>query len=156
MQSSWSWLKLILRSSVDLNKSRVFLNSSAELFLVGNFVRSTVCLENPRSFVFVAMGSRKEEERNEKIIRGLMKLPPNRRCINCNGLVNGSFFFVFSLSWCYWIWFFIQFVPFCQLQFIFRFLKYVLAGNSFGGGLFSEKVTMIIEQISKFRIWKRV
>ncbi|KAL0555120.1 hypothetical protein IC582_009053 [Cucumis melo] len=32
------------------------------------------------------MGSRKEEERNERIIRGLMKLPPNRRCINCNGL----------------------------------------------------------------------
>ncbi|PRQ45804.1 putative Arf GTPase activating protein [Rosa chinensis] len=32
------------------------------------------------------MGSRKEEERNEKIIRGLMKLPPNRRCINCNHL----------------------------------------------------------------------
>ncbi|KAF5204936.1 Arf-gap domain and fg repeat-containing protein [Thalictrum thalictroides] len=32
------------------------------------------------------MSSRKEEERNEKIIRGLMKLPPNRRCINCNSL----------------------------------------------------------------------
>ncbi|KAJ9179848.1 hypothetical protein P3X46_008164 [Hevea brasiliensis] len=32
------------------------------------------------------MGSKKEEERNEKIIRGLMKLPPNRRCINCNSL----------------------------------------------------------------------
>ncbi|KAL5767751.1 hypothetical protein ACOSP7_014346 [Xanthoceras sorbifolium] len=32
------------------------------------------------------MGSRKVEERNEKIIRGLMKLPPNRRCINCNSL----------------------------------------------------------------------
>ncbi|KAL2335144.1 hypothetical protein Fmac_016357 [Flemingia macrophylla] len=32
------------------------------------------------------MGTRKEEERNEKIIRGLMKLPPNRRCINCNSL----------------------------------------------------------------------
>ncbi|XP_057507305.1 probable ADP-ribosylation factor GTPase-activating protein AGD14 isoform X2 [Actinidia eriantha] len=32
------------------------------------------------------MGSRKEEERNEKIIRGLMKLPPNRRCMNCNSL----------------------------------------------------------------------
>ncbi|XVF56759.1 hypothetical protein PTKIN_Ptkin06aG0145700 [Pterospermum kingtungense] len=32
------------------------------------------------------MGSRREEERNEKIIRGLMKLPPNRRCINCNSL----------------------------------------------------------------------
>ncbi|KAJ4767169.1 ARF GAP-like zinc finger-containing protein ZIGA4 [Rhynchospora pubera] len=30
------------------------------------------------------MSSKKEEERNEKIIRGLMKLPPNRRCINCN------------------------------------------------------------------------
>ncbi|KAK1404572.1 putative ADP-ribosylation factor GTPase-activating protein AGD14 [Heracleum sosnowskyi] len=28
----------------------------------------------------------KSEERNEKIIRGLMKLPPNRRCINCNSL----------------------------------------------------------------------
>ncbi|KAG8478787.1 hypothetical protein CXB51_028619 [Gossypium anomalum] len=32
------------------------------------------------------MGSRKDEERNEKIIRGLMKLPPNRRCINCNSV----------------------------------------------------------------------
>uniref|UniRef100_A0A2P2MNT6 Arf-GAP domain-containing protein n=2 Tax=Rhizophora mucronata TaxID=61149 RepID=A0A2P2MNT6_RHIMU len=32
------------------------------------------------------MGSRKQEEKNEKIIRGLMKLPPNRRCINCNSL----------------------------------------------------------------------
>ncbi|BFG37723.1 hypothetical protein CerSpe_239970 [Prunus speciosa] len=32
------------------------------------------------------MTTRKEEERNEKIIRGLMKLPPNRRCINCNSL----------------------------------------------------------------------
>ncbi|KAI9120275.1 hypothetical protein K1719_007308 [Acacia pycnantha] len=32
------------------------------------------------------MASRKEEERNEKIIRGLMKLPPNRRCINCNSM----------------------------------------------------------------------
>ncbi|XP_015899748.2 probable ADP-ribosylation factor GTPase-activating protein AGD14 isoform X1 [Ziziphus jujuba] len=32
------------------------------------------------------MGNRKEEERNEKIIRGLMKLPPNRKCINCNSL----------------------------------------------------------------------
>lgn len=33
------------------------------------------------------MASRiKEDERNEKIIRGLMKLPPNKRCINCNNL----------------------------------------------------------------------
>uniref|UniRef100_A0A0D9V716 Arf-GAP domain-containing protein n=2 Tax=Leersia perrieri TaxID=77586 RepID=A0A0D9V716_9ORYZ len=32
------------------------------------------------------MGSRREEERNEKIIRGLMKLPPNRKCINCNSV----------------------------------------------------------------------
>ncbi|KAJ3695048.1 hypothetical protein LUZ60_000425 [Juncus effusus] len=33
------------------------------------------------------MGSRlreKEDERNERVIRGLAKLPPNRRCINCN------------------------------------------------------------------------
>ncbi|MQL89510.1 hypothetical protein Taro_022070 [Colocasia esculenta] len=28
----------------------------------------------------------KEDERNEKIIRGLLKLPANRRCINCNSL----------------------------------------------------------------------
>ncbi|KAI8562650.1 hypothetical protein RHMOL_Rhmol03G0051000 [Rhododendron molle] len=32
------------------------------------------------------MTSKREEERNEKVIRGLMKLPPNRRCINCNSL----------------------------------------------------------------------
>ncbi|KAE8779267.1 putative ADP-ribosylation factor GTPase-activating protein AGD14 [Hordeum vulgare] len=32
------------------------------------------------------MGSRREEERNEKIIRGLMKLPPNRKCINYNSV----------------------------------------------------------------------
>lgn len=96
-QSTSSWLKLILPSCVDLKNFRsFFLNSSVQLFPLGNFVRfvcSTVCLENPRSFFdFVAMGSRKEEERNERIIRGLMKLPPNRRCINCNGLVNGNFF----------------------------------------------------------------
>nr|CAB3500969.1 unnamed protein product [Digitaria exilis] len=34
----------------------------------------------------MAGASRKEEERNERIVRGLLKLPPNRRCINCNGL----------------------------------------------------------------------
>ncbi|XP_048227677.1 probable ADP-ribosylation factor GTPase-activating protein AGD14 isoform X2 [Ricinus communis] len=28
----------------------------------------------------------KEDERNERIIRGLLKLPENRRCINCNSL----------------------------------------------------------------------
>jgi hypothetical protein len=33
------------------------------------------------------MGSRvKEEERNERAIRALLKLPGNRRCINCNSL----------------------------------------------------------------------
>ncbi|KNA15403.1 hypothetical protein SOVF_096490 [Spinacia oleracea] len=32
------------------------------------------------------MSSKRLEEKNEKIIRGLMKLPPNRRCINCNSL----------------------------------------------------------------------
>lgn len=42
------------------------------------------------------MSSKKEEERNEKVIRGLMKLPPNRRCINCNSLV----IFIFSLPLC--------------------------------------------------------
>ncbi|KAG8063558.1 hypothetical protein GUJ93_ZPchr0003g17078 [Zizania palustris] len=33
-----------------------------------------------------AVASRKEEDRNERVVRGLLKLPPNRRCINCNGL----------------------------------------------------------------------
>ncbi|KAF8034389.1 hypothetical protein BT93_C0633 [Corymbia citriodora subsp. variegata] len=28
----------------------------------------------------------KEDEKNERIIRGLLKLPENKRCINCNGL----------------------------------------------------------------------
>ncbi|XP_038977436.1 probable ADP-ribosylation factor GTPase-activating protein AGD14 isoform X1 [Phoenix dactylifera] len=32
------------------------------------------------------MSSKREEERNEKIIRGLLKLPPNRKCINCNSV----------------------------------------------------------------------
>ncbi|XP_015691294.1 probable ADP-ribosylation factor GTPase-activating protein AGD14 isoform X2 [Oryza brachyantha] len=34
----------------------------------------------------MAAASRKEEERNERVVRGLLKLPPNRRCINCNAL----------------------------------------------------------------------
>jgi hypothetical protein len=56
-------------------------------------------------FLGLEMGSRKEEEKIEKIIRGLMKLPPNRRCINCNSLVNSTLFFfsnfdfLFSLVW---------------------------------------------------------
>lgn len=34
------------------------------------------------------MASRvKEDEKNERIIRGLLKLPDNKRCINCNSLV---------------------------------------------------------------------
>ncbi|CAM0946199.1 unnamed protein product [Alopecurus aequalis] len=33
------------------------------------------------------MGSRlKEDEKNERVIRGLLKLPANKRCINCNNL----------------------------------------------------------------------
>ena len=37
------------------------------------------------------MASRlKEDEKNERIIRGLLKLEPNRRCINCNSLVRCS------------------------------------------------------------------
>ncbi|KAJ6844983.1 putative ADP-ribosylation factor GTPase-activating protein AGD14 [Iris pallida] len=31
-------------------------------------------------------GRMKEDEKNEKIIRGLLKLPQNKRCINCNNL----------------------------------------------------------------------
>ncbi|KAI3754264.1 hypothetical protein L1987_54044 [Smallanthus sonchifolius] len=38
-------------------------------------------------FDWTGMGSRlKEDERNERAIRNLLKLPENRRCINCNGL----------------------------------------------------------------------
>lgn len=41
-------------------------------------------------------GRVKEDERNERVIRGLLKLPENRRCINCNSLV------------CfYWLWVFV-------------------------------------------------
>ncbi|KAL1554878.1 putative ADP-ribosylation factor GTPase-activating protein AGD14 [Salvia divinorum] len=32
------------------------------------------------------MANRKEDEKNERIIRNLLKLPDNRRCINCNSL----------------------------------------------------------------------
>lgn len=32
------------------------------------------------------MGKSKEESRIEKMIRGLLKLPENRRCINCRSL----------------------------------------------------------------------
>lgn len=38
----------------------------------------------------------KEDEKNEKLIRGLLKLPANRRCINCNSLVR----FFFSILFC--------------------------------------------------------
>jgi hypothetical protein len=40
-----------------------------------------------RTAQVMAAASRKEEERNERVVRGLLKLPPNRRCINCNGIV---------------------------------------------------------------------
>jgi hypothetical protein len=39
------------------------------------------------------MASRvKEEEKNEKAIRALLKKEPNRRCINCNSLVRTNSF----------------------------------------------------------------
>jgi len=49
-----------------------------------------------------AMASRvKEDERHEKIIRGLLKLPANKRCINCNNLVSlSSRVLEFSLAEC--------------------------------------------------------
>lgn len=44
------------------------------------------------------MASRvKEDEKNEKIIRSLLKLPENKRCINCNSLVS----FANSYFWCF-------------------------------------------------------
>lgn len=41
------------------------------------------------------MASRKEDEKNERIIRNLLKLPDNRRCINCKSLV----ILIFSEFW---------------------------------------------------------
>jgi hypothetical protein len=41
----------------------------------------------------VEMANRvKEDEKNERIIRGLLKLAENRRCMNCNSLVCYLFF----------------------------------------------------------------
>ncbi|KAF3954393.1 hypothetical protein CMV_020251 [Castanea mollissima] len=37
-------------------------------------------------FQEVEMANRKEDEKNERIIRGLLKLTENRRCINCNSM----------------------------------------------------------------------
>lgn len=53
--------------------------------------RVPISIAVSRVFLGFKMGSRKQEEKIEKIIRGLMKLPPNRRCINCNSLVNSTF-----------------------------------------------------------------
>lgn len=51
-----------------------------------------------------AMANRvKEDEKNERIIRNLLKLADNRRCINCNSLVclpyYYFFFFFFARLW---------------------------------------------------------
>lgn len=54
------------------------------------------------------MANRKEDEKNERIIRNLLKLPDNRRCINCNSLVCSFiriflslvFLFFFPVSTC--------------------------------------------------------
>ena len=62
--------------------------------------------------VWPAMASRvKEDEKNERVIRGLLKLPANKRCINCNNLVSSplpcsssSFDFILDRCW-KWCWF---------------------------------------------------
>lgn len=41
----------------------------------------------------------KEDEKNERIIRGLLKLPENRRCINCNSLVSKLYPFCLFLAY---------------------------------------------------------
>uniref|UniRef100_A0A453NQ33 Arf-GAP domain-containing protein n=1 Tax=Aegilops tauschii subsp. strangulata TaxID=200361 RepID=A0A453NQ33_AEGTS len=47
------------------------------------------------------MASRvKEDEKNERVIRGLLKLPANKRCINCNNLVATEVSSVVSLLGC--------------------------------------------------------
>lgn len=45
------------------------------------------------------MANRKEDEKNERIIRNLLKLPDNRRCINCNSLVCLSPLCFFRFPW---------------------------------------------------------
>ncbi|KAJ6373056.1 hypothetical protein OIU76_027400 [Salix suchowensis] len=50
-------------------------------------INPSCCLVIPVHFTAGKMTKKdKEEERVEKIIRGLIKLPENRRCINCNSL----------------------------------------------------------------------
>lgn len=49
------------------------------------------------------MASRiKEDEKNERTIRSLLKLPDNRRCINCNSLV--CYLFLPSLNFLLFRW----------------------------------------------------
>ncbi|KAJ0953875.1 hypothetical protein HanRHA438_Chr00c42g0857131 [Helianthus annuus] len=56
------------------------------------------------------MGSRlKEDERNERAIRNLLKLPENRRCINCNSLVLISHVHAFFVSHIVFILNYLQF-----------------------------------------------
>ncbi|KAJ0505612.1 hypothetical protein HanOQP8_Chr12g0449461 [Helianthus annuus] len=50
----------------------------------------------------------KEEERNEKAIRNLLKLLENRRCINCNNLV------IFHLFCCLFVEYYCTRSPFIQ------------------------------------------
>ncbi|KAI3822069.1 hypothetical protein L1987_09650 [Smallanthus sonchifolius] len=57
-------------------------------------------------FDWTGMGSRlKEDERNERAIRNLMKLPENWRCINYNSLV-----LCLLVSACVYL-----FLPYCQI-----------------------------------------
>lgn len=58
------------------------------------------------AFVFkcrkgVMAGRVKEDEKNERIIRGLLKQPENRRCINCNSLVCFSLLFIDFYCLCF-------------------------------------------------------
>ena len=53
----------------------------------------------------VRMASRKEDEKNERIIRGLLKLPENRRCINCNSLVHNLLLSCSMFVHCCCCWF---------------------------------------------------
>lgn len=63
--------------------------------------------------------SKKEEERVERIIRGLLKLQENRRCINCNILVLFNHF----LAILFFFFFVIKYNNYKLLDFSFWFVS---------------------------------
>ncbi|GMP55282.1 hypothetical protein CsSME_00020145 [Camellia sinensis var. sinensis] len=79
----------------------------------------------------------KEEERIERIIRNLLKLPENRRCINCNSLQAREIYFKEWDPQCHSF-------PDCSNQNRLRdFIKHVYVDRKFTGGRSMNKLAMV-------------